>query len=147
MNDHTRLIGNSVLLGTLAASLLLALYGAVLTLVSGFAFMLDQWLQFWPYIVVLAIGFGVQVTLYAYLRQKVHEQANGRVMAISGTTSTVAMVSCCTHYLVNLLPVLGATGLVVFVSQYQIELFWFGIVANLAGIGYMIYKIKTTLYA
>tara|TARA_B100000508_G_scaffold89939_1_gene70075 strand:+ start:418 stop:861 length:444 start_codon:yes stop_codon:yes gene_type:complete len=146
MNDHTRLIGNSVLLGTLAASLLLALYGAILTFVSGYAFMLDQWFQFWPYIVVLSVGFGVQVTLYVYLRQKVHEQVHGKVMAVSGTASTVAMISCCTHYLVNLLPVLGAAGLVVFVSQYQIQLFWFGIAANLAGIGYMIYKIKTILY-
>jgi len=47
------------------------------------------------------------------------------------------MVSCCTHYLVNLLPVLGATGLVGFVGQYQAELFWFGIASNLAGVAYL----------
>lgn len=146
MTNRTRLISNSVLIGSLSAAMLLALYAAILTLVSGYTFMMDQWFQFWPYIVTLAVGFGIQVTLYVYLRQKVHEQAHGKVMAISGTTSTAAMISCCTHYLVNLLPVLGATGLVVFVSQYQIQLFWFGIAANLAGIGYMIYKLKTILY-
>ena len=47
------------------------------------------------------------------------------------------MVACCTHYLVNLLPVLGATGLVSFVGAYQVELFWFGIASNLAGIAYI----------
>jgi Cu+-exporting ATPase len=47
------------------------------------------------------------------------------------------MLSCCTHYLVNLLPVLGATGLVSFVGAYQVELFWFGIASNLAGIAYI----------
>ena len=147
MNDYIHPAGKSILFGSLATILLLALYGAVLTFVSGYAFMLDQWFQFWPYIVVLAIGFGVQVTLYVYLRQRVREQTHGSVMAISGTTSTAAMISCCTHYLVNLLPVLGATGLVVFVSQYQIQLFWVGIAANLVGISYMLYKIKTILYA
>ena len=58
-------------------------------------------------------------------------------MVATGTTSSVAMVSCCTHYLVNLLPVLGATGLMSIVGQYQIELFWFGIASNLAGIAYI----------
>ena len=133
--------------GTLATIILLIVYGLVLTLVSGWAYMLDQFTGFSPYIVTLAIGFGIQVALYSYLRQVVHDQAHSGMVAISGTTSTVAMVSCCTHYLVNLLPVLGATGLVVFVSQYQIELFWVGILANLAGISYMLYKIKTILYA
>lgn len=133
--------------GTLATIILLTVYGLVLTLVSGWEYMLDQFAGFSPYIITLAIGFGIQVALYSYLRQTMRDQAYGGVVAVSGATSTVAMVSCCTHYLVNLLPVLGATGLVVFVSQYQIELFWVGIVANLAGISYMLCKIKTVLYA
>jgi len=127
--------------------MLLAVYGLVLTLVSGWTYMIDQFSGFGLYIVTLAVGFGIQVALYSYLRQMVHNRAHGGVIAVSGTTSTVAMISCCTHYLVNVLPVLGATGLVVFVSQYQVELFWFGILANLVGIGYMLYKIKTVLYA
>ncbi len=47
------------------------------------------------------------------------------------------MVSCCAHYLVNLLPALGAAGLVTFVAQYQIALFWVGLLANVLGIAYM----------
>ena len=75
--------------------------------------------------------------LFVYLRRAVHGAASGKVMVASGTTSGAAMVSCCTHYLVNLLPVLGATGVVSFVGTYQVELFWFGIVSNLAGIAYV----------
>ena len=45
------------------------------------------------------------------------QQHRGKVMVATGTTSGAAMVSCCTHYLVNLLPVLGATGLVSFVGR------------------------------
>jgi Cu+-exporting ATPase len=56
------------------------------------------------------------------------------MVAVSGGTSTAAMISCCTHYLVNLLPVLGATGIASFVGQYQVQLFWVGLAFNLAGI-------------
>jgi len=129
--------------GTGATFALLIVYTLVLTLVSGVSFMLDQFVEFWPYVVSLAVGFGIQVSLFSFIHQSVHVQTQGEVLAVSGTTSTVAMVSCCTHYFVNLLPVLGATGLVVFVSQYQVQLFWFGIISNLAGISYMLYKIKT----
>ncbi len=131
-----------MLTGMIATTVLLLLYGAVLSLVSGFSFMTTQWAQFWPYVVTLAVGFGIQAGLYVRLREKVKEHAAGKVAAVSGTTSTLAMMSCCTHYLVNILPMLGATGVVVFVAQYQIELFWFGIVANLAGMSYMLYKLK-----
>jgi Cu+-exporting ATPase len=58
-------------------------------------------------------------------------------MAASGTTSTAAMISCCAHYLTNIAPVLGATGLVTFAAQYQIEFFWLGIAFNAAGIAYI----------
>lgn len=117
---------------------LLALYFGLLTLVSEWDFTLLQFEQFWPYITALALGFGIQLGLFVFLRRSVHAAArSGRVVAVTGTASGIAMVSCCTHYLVNLLPVLGATGLVTLVGQYQVELFWFGLAANLAGIGYM----------
>lgn len=134
-----------VIYGVLATSILLFIYGAILTLVSGWSYMLEQLNDFWPYILTLSIGFGIQITLYFVLRAIVHKNNAGTVAAVSGTTSTLAMVSCCTHYLVNVLPVLGATGAVVFIAQYQIELFWVGIASNIAGIAYMLYKIKTAL--
>jgi hypothetical protein len=52
------------------------------------------------------------------------------------------MLSCCTHYLVNLLPVLGASGLASLAGQYQVELFWVGLAANLAGIAYMASRVR-----
>ena len=123
--------------GILASGVLLALYFGVLALVSGWSFTLQQFAEYWPYIVTLGGGFGIQVGLFAYLRRMARNGASGKVVATTGTTSGAAMVSCCTHYLVNLLPALGATGLLTFVSQYQTQLFWFGIVANLAGIIYI----------
>ena len=51
------------------------------------------------------------------------------------------MISCCAHYLVNLIPILGVTGFTTFVAQYQVKLFWVGILFNVAGIMYMVNKI------
>lgn len=123
--------------GVAAAALLLGFYFGVLTLVSGWPFTLEQFVSYWYFIVPLAVGFGTQVGLFMYLRRAVHAAASGRVVAATGTASGAAMISCCTHYLVNLLPALGATGLVTFVGEYQVELFWFGLLSNLAGIAYI----------
>lgn len=122
--------------GSAATFTLLGAYFAALSLVSGWNFTANQFVQFWYFVVALALGFGIQVGLYAYLKSVVHQGSmSGKVVAATGTTSTAAMVSCCAHYLVNILPVLGATGIVTFAAQYQVKLFWVGIAFNILGIG------------
>jgi P-type Cu+ transporter len=129
-------------LGILASTILLGVYFAILTFVSGWSFTQSQFASFWYFIVSLATGFGIQIGLYAYLRNRIRESAgSGKVLGVTGTTSTAAMISCCTHYLVNLLPILGVTGLVAFVAQYQVKLFWTGLLFNIAGILYMINRV------
>lgn len=128
----------SVLIGLMAAVLLLVVYFSVLTWVSGREFAFAQFGQFWYFILALAAGFGIQVGLYAQLRIVTrHTDSSGKVVAVAGGTSTAAMISCCTHYLANVLPVLGATGLVALVAQYQTELFWVGLLFNAAGVAYV----------
>jgi len=124
----------AILVAMLGMAALLGLYLVLLTLVAGWGFTLEQWRTYWPYVIALALGFGIQAGLYAWLRLGMQARHAGKVVAVTGTTSGVAMVSCCTHYLANLLPALGATGVVSLVGQYQVELFWFGLAANLAGI-------------
>jgi len=124
--------------GVLAFGLLLGADFGVLTLVSGWKFTLDQFYEFWFYVVLLAGGFGLQVALFTRLRQLLLPKDGSRaVMATTGTTSTAAMISCCAHYLSNVAPVLGATGLVTVATQYQVEFFWVGLAFNAAGIAYI----------
>jgi Cu+-exporting ATPase len=124
--------------GVGAFGALLVLYFGALTLVSGWSFTLSQFSDFWYYIVPLAAGFGLQVALFLKLREVVSRAKEaGAVIAASGTTSTAAMISCCAHYLTNVAPVLGATGLVAFAAQFQVELFWVGLAFNAAGIAYV----------
>jgi len=143
----SRSIGTSIIKGTVAALALLSVYFVVLTLVSGWNFTVSQFTQFWYFIVTLALGFGIQIGLYSYLKSSLrHGDASGKMVAVTGTTSTAAMVSCCAHYLVNILPVLGIGAFASFVGAYQVQLFWVGIAFNLLGIAFIarrIIKVKT----
>jgi len=129
-------------MGALACMLMLAIFFGVVSLISGQDFAIEQFAQFWYFIVALALGFGIQVGLYTYLKHLVGQHGmSGKVVAASGTTSAAAMVSCCAHYLVNILPILGVTGMLTLVAQYQIELFWLGLAFNVAGILYIVPKV------
>jgi len=131
-------ISKAVFWGSSATLLLLGFYFFVLSLVSGWNFAQTQFAEFWFWVIALSIGFGVQIGLYTYLRNAMRSpRAGGGVVAVSGTASTAAMISCCAHYLVNILPVLGASGLLVIIGQYQTEFFWIGAVFNLFGIAYI----------
>lgn len=142
IQDMTSNYIKSVLYGFLASGLLLGIYFVILTLVSGWGFAQDQFFQFWYFIVSLALGFGIQIGLYVYLRGLIRRMhGGGKVLGVTGTTSTAAMISCCAHYLANLLPVLGTVGIVTFVAQYQVELFWIGLLFNLGGIVYIARKV------
>ncbi|CAG0938651.1 hypothetical protein GALLN_00337 [Gallionellaceae bacterium] len=122
--------------------LLLAIYFGVVGLISGMNFAVEEFTKFWYFIVPLAVGFGIQVGLYTYLKDLVGQHgASGKVVAVSGTTSTAAMVSCCAHYLANILPILGVTGFLTIVGEYQVELFWLGLAFNAAGILYVASKV------
>jgi Cu+-exporting ATPase len=124
--------------GVLALLALLGIYFGLLTLVSGWQFTLEQFTLYWPFVIALATGFGVQVGLYVHLRRLLRgSNAHGTVVAVSGTASTAAMVSCCSHYLANLLPIVGGAGLVTLATQYQVDLFWVGLAFNTAGIVYI----------
>jgi P-type Cu+ transporter len=124
--------------GTFAFLALLGLYFLALTLVSGWQFTLSQFSEFWLYVVALAAGFGLQVALFMSLKEVVSRAGSSKaMMATSGTTSTAAMISCCAHYLVNIAPVLGATGLVAFAAQYQVQFFWVGLLFNAGGVAFI----------
>jgi len=136
------MIIRSTIYGFIGMTALLAVYFSAVGLISGWPFVLSQFNQFWYFIVSLALGFGIQTGLYTHLRGLIKGMhGEGRVLGVTGTTSTAAMISCCTHYLANLLPILGTIGIVTFVAQYQVELFWIGILLNLGGIFYIFSRI------
>lgn len=138
-----RTILTSITKGIAATLALISAYFLIVGLISGFGFAANQFSQFWYYLAGLAIGFGIQIGLYSYLKTSVHtKDPSGKMLAVTGTTSTGAMVSCCAHYLVNILPVLGVSAFASFIGAYQVQFFWVGIAFNLAGIGYIVSRIR-----
>ena len=134
-----RVLLTSALKGMGAAIVLVVIYFAIVSFISGWGFAKGQFSQFWYFVITLAVGFGIQVGLYSYLRSMI--SVSPRIVATTGATSTAAMISCCAHYLVNLLPILGAVGIITVISQYQVQLFWVGLTFNFAGIVYMANKV------
>ena len=136
-------IVKSIFYGTVAGVILLGLYFAILTLISGWNFAQSQFYSFWYFIISLSAGFGMQVGLYAYLKNLIKNGGRGGgVVGVTGTTSTAAMISCCAHYLTNLIPILGTVGIITFIAQYQIQLFWIGLMFNLGGILYIANQVR-----
>src|SRR3989344_3616652 len=134
------IITKSMAWGLLSAAALLAVYFVVVGWISNADFAVSQFRQYWYFIVSLVLGFGIQISLYSYLKQSLKSKSmssSGKTVAVTGTTSTLSMVSCCAHYLVNIIPILGVTGIVSIVAQYQTELFGAGLLLNLLGILYI----------
>lgn len=131
-----------ILGGVLAALGLLSFYFLILRL-TGMSWDVAWW-QFkaiWPWITVLVIGFGVQVGLYLHLRN-CHSRSDGKVVAVSGGMSGAAMVACCAHHLIDVLPILGLSAAAIFLVQYQTWFLALGVVSNIFGIGYMVKILK-----
>jgi len=94
-----------------------------------------------PFVGAIAVGFGTQVGLFAYLRG-LHARASAGGVAASTGTSTAAMLACCAHHLVDVAPALGVSGAAIFLNAYKTPLLWLGIVMNLVGILYLSRKIR-----
>lgn len=94
--------------------------------------------QFWYLIIILIIGFGVQVGLAIYLKGLSRAHHLGAVSGLSGTTSGVSMVACCAHHLVDLLPFLGLVGLAGFLGRYQKLFLEISVLINLLSLAYML---------
>ena len=139
------MILRSVLKGILGAFALLGFYFLVLSLVSGWNFTISQFNDNWYWVLGLSFGFGIQISIFIYLRALHREQASKKVVAASGATSTIAMLACCSHYLVSVLPIIGISGLAIIISQYQTEIFIVAVISNLLGIAYMSNKLWATI--
>lgn len=130
--------GRALAYGTLAGLGILAFYISVLTFFQSYGFALYEFNRLWIWLVPLAIGFGTQIGLYTSIR---HNATIRTGAATSGTISGGSMVLCCSHYLFNIIPIIGITGLSGFGSflmAYQKAFFSIGILSSITGIALML---------
>lgn len=107
---------------------------------------LTQFSQFQPWMSLLILGFGIQMGLFWLMRKGVRfnlqEKSDASMAAgTSGTVSGVAMIACCAHHVVDVLPILGLSAAALFLSQYQEQLLIIGVLSNLFGITWMLWLI------
>ena len=134
--------------GLIAGFAVIAFYLGLITLTSDWVNARYQFSDYRLWVIALASGLGIQVTLFVSMRRRLSRQdlkGAGTGVAASGGMSATAMAICCSHYLATFLPVIGlpflsaaAAGL----EQYQVQFFMAGVLSNLIGIAIMLRKFR-----
>ena len=125
----------SIAIGLVGSAALLGLYLGIISLAQGAEHALEQLATDALFVGLIAAGFGTQIALFAELRtvDRLH-RASAAVTAAGTGTSTAAMLACCAHHLVDLLPLFGLSAAAVFLNAYKTPLFLVGIGMNVIGI-------------
>lgn len=121
--------------GLIGAASLFGVYFAIISLTQGISHAISQLRADGPYVGLLVAGFGVQVALFAELRSADRRHRSSAAVTAVGTgTGMAAMLACCAHHVVDLLPLLGVSAAAVFLDAYKTPLFVVAIAANVVGI-------------
>jgi len=126
---------NSILYGTLAGTGILLFYITIISIFQGTAFAFMSLRNLWYFIFPLAIGFGTQIGLYTSIA---HTATMTGTVAGTGGISAGSMLACCSHFLLQMIPFLGLSGLAVFLTKYQTSFLSVGIISNVIGISILI---------
>ncbi len=126
---------NSILYGLLAGFGLLIFYLSVLSIFQGIEFAFLNLRNLWYFIFPLAIGFGIQIGLYFSIK---HTAIINGVAGGTGGIAGGSMIACCSHFLLNLIPIVGISGLSMILMSYQKWFLGVGIIANIFGIIFML---------
>ncbi len=133
----------SVVIGVAAAAALAAIYAVVVGAVGGPAHLVRQTAADWPWLVLILAGFGAQAAAYTELRRRRRLTATVRGAAgAGGGASTVGMVACCAHHAADLAPLIGVSGLTVFLTEYRIPIMLVGIVVNAIGVTVAVRRLR-----
>ncbi len=127
--------------GGLAIVLVLMVNLTVLTLLNYPPMATDIIIKYYPLFILLFLGFGLQVGLFTYFKNLSAISCSTTVA--SGGISTVSMILCCSHYLLNILPFLGAfigASSLFALAKYTPYFLWLGIISNAVGIGVLFYQ-------
>ena len=131
--------------GIFDGAAVIAFYLGLVTLTSDWVNARFQFADYRWWIIGLAAGLGIQVTMYVTLRRLSGQALREAGVAASGGMSATAMAICCSHYLVTLLPIIGPPFLsaaAANLEQYQIQFFAAGMIFNLIGIAMMLHKYR-----
>ena len=124
--------------------MLIIVYLGIITLAQDWTHALEQTAELWYWVLALAGGFGIQAGLFSFIRQSIRERraATTGSVAASGGISAGSMAACCAHHLADVLPLLGLSGLAIFLVRYQLFFITVGVLSNIVGITIMLETIQ-----
>ncbi|MFQ5531700.1 MAG: hypothetical protein ACE5ES_03740 [Candidatus Nanoarchaeia archaeon] len=129
------LYGSSAILIVLAINL-------IVLLILDFPLMAVNIIKTYSILLFFLIGgFGLQIGLFTYYNS-LNAIGCGTTVASGGISGT-SMILCCSHYLLNLAPFLGALvgiSALTTLTQYTPYFLWIGIISNAGGIGVIYYQ-------
>ena len=133
-----------VLVGIGAGILLIATYAGIIGLAQDWAHVWQQTTELWYWVLALAGGFGIQAGLFSFIRRSLRERqaTNTTSVAASGGVSAGSMAACCAHHLADVLPLLGLSGIALFLVRYQLFFIIVGVISNIIGITIMLETIQ-----
>lgn len=135
MNLKLRIARNSIL----AVLIVVAVNLIVLSALNFPQMALLQLKKYLWLLILLVGGFGMQIGLFTYLRHK--NVVCGITAAASGGVSSISMILCCSHYILNILPFVSISA-ASFLTRYTLQILLFGVVSNITGIVIMANKIR-----
>ena len=137
-------IKRHILVGLGAAVLLVTVYLSIIALAQDWSHALEQTAGLWYWVLALASGFGIQAGLFSFIRQGMRERraATTGSVAVSGSVSAGSMAACCAHHLSDVLPLLGLSGVAIFLVRYQLFFIVAGVLSNIVGITIMLETIQ-----
>jgi YHS domain-containing protein len=139
--NKTKSNNRPVVFGSIGVGVLLLIFFGIVTLANGsIGAAFQEFKRIWYWIFILASGFGFQLGLFTYLKQRIAEKTTAVTaeVAASGTVTTGSMIACCAHGLVNVLPLVGVSAAAAFLATYQLPFILIGVFSNLIGITIML---------
>ena len=127
--------------GILGSVLLLGLYFIIVSLANSFQHALQEFQRMWYWMLLLVIGFGVQIGLMSYIREVMKAKksfTSTKKVVATGSISTASMISCCAHHITDIIPILGVSAVSLFFTKYQVWFLIIGILSNILGVYWML---------
>jgi hypothetical protein len=137
---------NALRTGTIAAAALGMFYALVVGGVGGVAHLGQQAGEDWPWLALILAGFGTQVALFVELRRRrqLHDAAMRTAAGGGAGASAVGMVACCAHHIADLAPIIGVSGVAVFLTDYRVPIMIVGIAINAFGVFLAVRRLRRT---
>lgn len=140
----TRRVVLSIACGTLAALGLVGLYLGIVTWAQGVDHAFELLSDDRIFVGLISAGFGTQIGLFTYVRllQRALARESVALTGAGTTASSISMVACCAHHLADVLPIVGVSGLAVFLVEVRTPLMVLGLATNAVGIAFMLRELQ-----